>query len=181
MSNWCLNVATVATVLLGAACSTQATPAMPSSTGTVTQSPSQDGPPLLLRSIGVDLDYYNATTNMAGDFRFTTRGLQQNRIWMDFGYVIPAGDSSTGADKANPQPTFILPLGTTVRSLVEGVVVAVPILYSGDYSIQVGDGTHGNWLYETEHVINTLRGIEIHGARVFDARVVAGLSCSSVR
>ncbi len=157
MSGWCLNIATVAFLLLGAGCSKPSIPTASSPTGADSARPqSQNEPPLLLKSIGINLDYYDSAINMAGDFRFTKNRLQQNRIWMDFGYVIPGGDSSTGADKANPQPTFILPLGTKVRSLVDGVVIAVPGLYSGDYSIQVGDGKNGNWLYETEHVINPL-------------------------
>lgn len=76
---------------------------------------------------------------------------------MGYGFIIPSNISSTGQSKANPQPTFILPLGTKVRSLVDGVVANIPKLYSGDYSIQVStNGKMEKWLYETEHVINPL-------------------------
>jgi|SRR3989344_621786 len=114
-----------------------------------------DEPPLKLKGIGMDLDYYDPATNHAGDFVFTNEKLQFNSLFMGFGFVIPGNSSSTGKDKSNPQPTFILPLGTPVRSLVDGVVAATPTLWSGDISIQVtADGKQIKWIYETEHVTN---------------------------
>lgn len=104
-----------------------------------------DEPPLKLKGIGVNFS----------DFKFTKEKLQFNRLFMDYGFVIPADTSSTNKDKANPQPTFVVPLGTPVRSLVDGVVAAVPTLWSGDFSIQVtADGKMQKWVYETEHLIN---------------------------
>jgi hypothetical protein len=112
-----------------------------------------DAPPLLLKSIGVDLDYYDPATNRAGDFVFTKQKLQFNRLFMGYGFFIPS--SSASPDKYNPQPTFILPLGTPVRSLVDGVVAATPTLWSGDYSVQVTQsGKLEKWVYETEHLKN---------------------------
>lgn len=116
--------------------------------------PTNDEPPLLLKSIGVDIGYYDTNTGKAGDFLFTKQKLQFNRLFMGFGFVIPSDMSSSGKDKTNPQPTFIVPLGTQVRSLVDGVVVATPTLWSGDFSIQVTDnGKMEKWIYETEHII----------------------------
>lgn len=112
-----------------------------------------DGPPLLLKGIGINLDYYDQNTGRAGDFQFTKQKLQFDRLFMGYGFFIPA--SSASADKKNPQPTFIVPLGTPVRSLVDGVVANIPTLWSGDYSIQVtADGQMQKWVYETEHLIN---------------------------
>lgn len=107
---------------------------------------SSNKPLLLLKSIGVDLD----------DIVFSKAYLTGFEMpFMGFGFVIPAKFSSTGMSKANPQPTFILPLGTKVYSLVDGIVVDTPKVWSGDYSIQVSaDGKLGEWMYETEHVIN---------------------------
>src|SRR3989338_7376101 len=102
-----------------------------------------DEPPLKLKSIGVEFS----------DFKFTKEKLQFNRLFMDYGFMIPA--SPDNPSKANPQSTFILPLGTPVRSLVDGVVAAMPTLWSGDISIQVTKtGKLERWIYETEHVIN---------------------------
>ncbi|MBI2613888.1 MAG: M23 family metallopeptidase [Candidatus Levybacteria bacterium] len=112
-----------------------------------------DLPPLLLKSIGVNLDYYDPKTNKAGDFVFTKERLEFDSLFMNYGFVIPA--SSAGGDKSNPQPTFIVPLGTPARSLVDGIVIAIPTLWSGDYSIQVtANGKMEKWIYETEHVRN---------------------------
>lgn len=127
---------------------------LPNNSGNkVVESP--DEPPLKLKSIGVNLDYYNPKTGKAGDFEFTKQKLEFNRLFMGFGFVIPAEVSSTQNAKTNPQATFVVPLGTKVRSLVDGVVVAIPTLWSNDYSIQVTqDGKMQKWIYEVEHLIN---------------------------
>ena len=133
---------------------------------------SDDEPPLLLKSIGVNLDYYDPKTNKAGDFLFTKQKLQFDRLFMGFGFVIPA--SSAGGEKSNPQPTFILPLGTGVRSLVDGVVANMPKVWSGDYSIQVSaNGKVEKWMYETEHVISPLVKV---GDQVKAGQVIAEVS-----
>lgn len=132
-----------------------------------------DEPPLKLKSIGINLGYYDPTTNMAGDVAFTKAKLMFGLVYSDFGFVIKAGDSASGQNKANPQPTFILPIGTKVRSLVDGVVVSIPELYSGDYSIHVATGANSRWRYETEHVINPLVKI---GDRVKAGQVIAEVS-----
>src|SRR3990167_10819279 len=104
-----------------------------------------DEPPLKLKSIGVNFE----------DFKFTKQKLEFGRIFMDYGFVIPGNASSSGRDKTNPQPTFVVPLGTPVRSIVDGVVVAMPILWSGDYSIQLSKtGQMDKWIFETEHLVN---------------------------
>jgi len=118
-------------------------PASLSQNGVVNRNTNE--PPLKLKSIGVEFS----------DFKFTKEKLQFNRLFMDYGFFIPA--SSASADKKNPQPTFILPLGTPVRSLVDGVVVDIPTVWSGDFSVMVGTGDEKNpWRYETEHVKNVL-------------------------
>ncbi len=106
---------------------------------------SSDEPPLKLKSIGVNFD----------DFKFTKQKFQFDRIFMGFGFVIPANMSSTGSSKANPQPTFVVPLGTPVRAIVDGTVAAMPTLWSGDYSVQITtNGQLQKWAYEIEHLIN---------------------------
>src|SRR3989338_1266769 len=75
-----------------------------------------DEPPLKLKGIGVSFE----------DFKFTKEKLQFNRLFMGFGFVIPGNSSSSGQDKSNPQPTFVVPLGTPVRSIADGIVAAPP-------------------------------------------------------
>ncbi|MCE7936827.1 hypothetical protein DYH10_03525 [Candidatus Saccharibacteria bacterium CPR2] len=108
-----------------------------------------------IKHLGVNLDYYNPATNKAGDFVFTkakfTSGIQL--LFTDFGYVIEGENTDTGQDKANPQPTFILPLGSKVYSPVDGEVQDVPQLYSSDYSVMIRT-EDSELVFETEHVIN---------------------------
>lgn len=104
-----------------------------------------------IKHLGVNLDYYDPATGKAGDFLFTTANLFADQIFMNYGYTIPASPDNPA--KVNPQPTFFLPLGTKVHSLVDGKVFRVPKLYSDDYSVQVQ--TEGSELiFEAEHVIN---------------------------
>lgn len=130
----------------------------PSPIATPSPKPVEDDskPPLLLKSLGINLDYYDPQTGKAGDLLFTKNKLQFDVLLTEFGFVIPGNMSSTNSDKTNPQPTFQLPLGTKVRSLVDGVVVDVPKLYSNDYSVMVSVNNKSQWRYETEHVINPL-------------------------
>ncbi|RJQ34401.1 M23 family metallopeptidase [Candidatus Parcubacteria bacterium] len=123
-----------------------------------------DEPPLKLKGIGVNFE----------DFKFTKENLQFNRLFVGYGFVIPAGQSASGQAKANPQPTFIVPLGTPVRSLVDGVVAAIPTLWSGDYSVQVtADGKMQRWAYEMEHIMNPTVAV---GDRVTAGQIVGEVS-----
>src|SRR3990167_1929367 len=132
-------------------------PASLSQNGVVNRNTNE--PPLKLKSIGVEFS----------DFKFTKEKLQFNRLFMDYGFMIPASPDNPG--KSNPQPTFILPLGTPVRSLVDGVVAAIPTVWSGDYSIQVTkSGQLEKWIYETEHVINPKVKV---GDSVKDGQIIA--------
>lgn len=110
-----------------------------------------------IKHLGVDLDVYDSATNMAGDFLFTkanfSAGEKLQMLFQEYGYVIPATNRADGKAISNPQPTFILPLGTKVHSLIDGTVFDTPKLYSGDYSVHV-IGANGELIFETEHVIN---------------------------
>lgn len=129
-------------------------------------------PPLRLKSIGVNLDTYDAATGKAGDFVFTKEKIEFDRLFMGYGFVVPA--NSAGGAKSNPQPTYVLPLGTPVRSLVDGVVVAMPTLWSGDISVQVTeDGEMDEWIYEMEHVIRPTVRV---GDRVTAGQIVGEVS-----
>ena len=64
-------------------------------------------------------------------------------------------------------------MGTKVRSLVDGVVTNVPLLYSNDYSIMVATNSKSQWQYETEHVTNPLVKV---GDTVTAGQVIAEVS-----
>lgn len=101
-------------------------------------------------------------------------------LFFDYGFNVPA--TSAGPEKKNPQPTFILPLGTKVHSLVDGEVFDVPKLYSNDYSVMVkAEGSE--LIFETEHVINVKvkKGDKVKAGDViaevsdYDAKNYAGM------
>lgn len=111
-------------------------------------------PPLKIKHIGINLATYDPATNKAGDMTFTKTGLEsyENHIFFDYGAVAKA--NSAAKERKNPQPTFIVPLGTKIHSLVDGVVVKIEKLYSNDFSVMVSDKKDSQWIYELEHVIN---------------------------
>lgn len=73
--------------------------------------------PPRLKNIGVALGPFDAATATAGAFRFTRGSLNQKRVFMGFGHVIP---NAQNGPKTNPQPTFILPQGTPVLAMIDG-------------------------------------------------------------
>jgi len=141
-----------------------------SATNTQRSSAVQGDKPLLLKSIGFNLDYYNAATNHAGDMVFTHEDHDLSGgfhlIFADFGTQDPRSPGDT--TKRNPQPTFVLPLGTKVHSLVDGVVVDVKDLYSGDQTIWVAAHPSSTYIYETEHINNPVvkKGDHVKGGQV---------------
>lgn len=130
-------------------------------------------PPLLLKGLGIDLGYYDPATGRAGDIVFTKDRLQFDILFTEYGFTIPASMSASGQPKRNPQPTWMVPMGTKVRSIVDGVVTNVSTLYSNDFSIMVATDAKSQWQYETEHVTNPLVKV---GDRVTAGQVIAEVS-----
>jgi hypothetical protein len=130
----------------------------------------ESSPPLMLKSIGFNLENYNSATNMAGDMKFTKMPLHFDQIFSPFGQQDPR---TTDTTKKNPQPVYILPLGTNVLSLVDGEVIDVKQIYSGDYTVMVAKDKNSRWIYETEHINNPTVQI---GAKVTAGQVLGKVS-----
>lgn len=130
-------------------------------------------PPSIIKSIGFEMGEIDLASGRAGDVLLVGVEPSLGKIIYDYGEVIPV--TSSGEPKVNLQPTFYLPLGTKVRSLIDGVVVDIPVLWSGDYSVMVvPDGGQGlAWRWETEHVINPIVSV---GDHVFAGQVLAEVS-----
>ncbi len=143
------------------------------SLGTEERDQSDATPPLLLKGVGINLDSYDPATGKAGDLVFTKQKLQFNVLFTEYGFVIPASISAGGQDKPNPQPTWIVPIGTKVQAIVDGIVTNVTHLYSNDYSIMVASNKESQWQYETEHVANPLVKV---GDKVKAGQVIAEVS-----
>ena len=74
----------------------------------------------------------------------------------------------------NLQPTFVLPAGTKVTAIIDGVVCMIPKLYSGDYSVMMAPSCEEKkYMWEMEHVINVT--VEV-GDRVMAGQPVAEVS-----
>lgn len=130
----------------------------------------------VLKRHPIDLAPYDAASGRAGDASFV-RPLLFNRVFTEFGFVIPAANTSTGNDKPNPQPTYLAPMGTKVRSAVDGVIDRIADLWStptlGDVSVMVKpDGLAGRcyMVVEFEHVVNPVVRM---GDRVTAGQVIA--------
>ena len=109
----------------------------------------------------VNIAAYNAATGMAGDLRFVSGVVQENKVFTELGVIIPGNLNTTGVDKANPQPTYLAPLHTPVVATVNGVVAEIATLWStptlGDVSVRIRpDGIPSGCavLIETEHVLS---------------------------
>lgn len=128
-----------------------------------------------IKHIGFNLDYYNPQTNMAGDIKFTKFAWPEGSfgaIFSEFGRKDVANTAKGDQAGYNPQPTFLLPLGTKVHALIDGEVVKVPKLYSGDYSVHM-QGEGSDLVFETEHVINVKVKV---GDKVKAGEVIAEVS-----
>ncbi len=126
---------------------------------------------IVMKSVGFNIDTYDPAKNTAGDMVFTKKGIQFDQIWGDFGQQDPR--SPNDKTKRNPQPTYILPLGTKVQSLIDGYVTKVETIYSGDMTIWVSPFMNGNIWFETEHVINPVVKV---GDQVKSGQIIADVS-----
>ncbi len=130
----------------------------------------------ILQNHPLRLGPYDAITGHAGDLVFVPR-TQFNRVFEEYGFVIPADTTSSGQPKSNPQPTYHAPMGTRVVSSVNGVVDRISDLWStptlGDVSVMVlPDGLPDGCfvVVESEHVINPVVSV---GDRVAAGQPIA--------
>jgi biotin carboxyl carrier protein len=143
----------------------------PGQTSSNAEAEKTDSNAIVMKSIGFKLDYYNEATNSAGDVKFTKLPLFDNQIMGDFGQQDPR--TPNDPTKRNPQPTFILPLGTKVLSLIDGTVTKVETLYSGDTTVWVTPFKDSPLNFETEHVNNVLVKV---GDQMKSGQIIAEVS-----
>ena len=132
--------------------------------------PSEEEEPKI-EHIGIELEIYDPLTERAGDFVFINSKVFHNKIFQDYGELIT--ETPDGKPKHNPQPTYLVPLGTKVRALTNGTVDKVKVLYSGDYTIMIMKSPNSPYRYELEHVINPLVK---DGDRVVAGQIIAEAS-----
>ena len=130
----------------------------------------------VLQAHPVRIAPFDEGSGRAGDLQFLP-GTQFNRIFMEYGFLIPANSTSSGQDKRNPQPTYLAPMGTQVLSPVDGVVDRISEIWSsptlGDVSVMIRPDGLGDGCYvvvETEHVVNVTVAV---GERVAAGQAIA--------
>jgi hypothetical protein len=105
--------------------------------------PAKDGPPVLY-DIGIDLEPYDPETGYAGDVYFEDLGYDDKMfLWFGMDY----GDGSL-----NPHPMFVLPLGTEIHAVSEGIVNWVKPLDDNDYDVCIYRYEDDPWCVSYEHV-----------------------------
>lgn len=148
------------------------------SEGSNLQQQKKDGPEPL-KNIGFNIDYYDASTKTAGDLKVTVDLIKkilgdpiyEKSIWRDFG--VQDVRSPNDPTKRNVQVMYILPLGTKALAPIDGMVIKVEKLYSGDWAIWFAKNKESEWSYELEHVDNPVVSI---GQKVTAGQVVAEVS-----
>jgi len=128
----------------------------------------------VIENIGVEIGFYDESTGKAGDFKFDTftyswGGIYNEKVFYDYGEKIMRENEVV----LDPQPIFIVPLGTKVHAITSGNVIAINKLYSNDYTIQIIKPENQDWVYEHEHVINPLVAV---GDNVAAGQVIAEVS-----
>jgi hypothetical protein len=110
----------------------------------VTGVPADEGPPAIY-GIGIDLQPWDAKTNYAGDVSFD--GLQyDDRVFIEFGSYL--------GGEPNVHPTFVIPMGTEIHAVSDGIVYWVKTLGDNDYDICVYRHDGDDWCITYEHVMN---------------------------
>lgn len=112
-------------------------------------------PTVKIKGLGINLDYYDPKTNSAGDIKFSDHKFSYKPPFDAYGHFKTGLEQGEEAER-NPQPSFFVPRGTKVRALIDGFVIDVPKLYSGDYSVVVSPSIESRWRFETEHVDNPI-------------------------
>lgn len=128
-----------------------------------------------LQHIGVELDFFDVERNKAGDFVFSTFTYPWNsevyntHVFYDYGKVI----QSNGTVKTMPEVTYILPLGTKVYALTDGIVVSIKHQDTGDYEMGIVKPENPSWTFGYDHIINLLVK---EGDNVVAGQVIAEVS-----
>jgi len=103
----------------------------------------EEGPPTIF-DIGIGLAPWDPQTNFAGDVDFS--GLQYSeKIFIEFG-----GDMGDGT--RNVHPMFVLPLGTEIHAVSDGIVSHLTSLGDDDYDLCVVRYAGDPWCISYEHI-----------------------------
>jgi len=109
-----------------------------------------------IENIGVEIDFYNAQTNKAGDFVFDTFTYPWNsevyntKVFHDFGELVL---DASGSVKVAPEAAYIVPLGTKVLAMTDGIVTNIKLQETGDNEFGITKPESPLWTFGYDHVI----------------------------
>lgn len=146
---------------------------LPSST---TQEPAltkkEDKPPVL-KNLGIKIEPWNKTTNMAGDILFENKNYIDNKIFTEFGHKIV----NEFGEKLLPEIAFNIPVGTKAVSPIDGIITDLRFYEpSQDYLILIKTDKSSSWIVGFEHIYNNMN-MKV-GDRVFAGQEIAESSPS---
>ena len=111
----------------------------------------------VLSSLGVNIDYYNSQTKMAGDLIFTKDLLfddghiSNDKVLLDFG----SKDKYRINDIGSIEYWYYVPLKTKVRAPVDGKVQVVFFDHTQDWGVNfMQEGS--SWIVSFEHIVNVV-------------------------
>ena len=106
----------------------------------------------VLHNLGINIEKYNPSTKMAGDFEFIdTSDNYKHKIFLEFGIKLEGLSGSS----VLPSYNYVLPLGTKVFSPVNGTIETVRYQErDNDYEVNIVPDGFPKWRVSLDHVIN---------------------------
>ena len=104
-----------------------------------------------LYNLGVNFDKFDPSSGKAGDFLFTREKIFEDRLFLEFGYVVKNGQ----VQKVLPHPTYFLPQGTKIIAISPGKVLGLRSQKdSNDYELLVQPKDAPGWRIAYDHLEN---------------------------
>ena len=122
--------------------------------GKVPRRTGQPGRPPTTFNLGVRFDKWDESTNMAGDFLFVAVPHYNNKVFLENGELL--GDHKRR--EIIPHPMYVLPPGTNIMSVTDGVVKEIKYQKEhDDYSLVIYPND-SSWTIDYDHVANVKVG-----------------------
>ena len=109
----------------------------------------------ILKNLGINIDTWNKQTNLAGDLMFDNGVIYDdgnvagNKVFLDFGMKDKYRVNDVGAIEY----WFYVPIGTKVRSPIDGTVQVVFFEHTKDWGVNMIP-KESKWIVSFEHLVN---------------------------
>lgn len=107
----------------------------------------------IIYNLGVNFDRFNLSTGKAGEFVFTKEKGFDNRLFLEFGYLV----KNDRVEKILPSLTYFLPQGIKIIAVSSGKVVELRSQQqTNDYELSVQPSDAPGWRITYDHLQNVL-------------------------